>query len=80
MPSNKSRKQVLCDICWNIQYAKLRSFYKKVVSDLESARADHNIIVYRFRDKSSKIHEDYQDDGKNGAGRKILKAMRDNNV
>lgn len=33
-------------------YAKVRSFYKKVVSDPECARADHNIKVYRFRDKS----------------------------
>lgn len=55
----------------------MRSFYKKVVSDPECARADHNIIVYRFRDKSGKIHEDYQD---YGAGRKKLKAMHDNNV
>lgn len=61
-------------------YAKVRSFYKKVVSDPECARADHNIIVYRFRDQSGKIHEDYQDDGEYGAGRKILKAMHDNNV
>lgn len=57
-----------------------RSFYKKVVSDLVCARADHNIIVYRFCDKSGKIHEDDQDDGEYGAGRKILKAMHDNNV
>lgn len=36
--------------------------------------------MYRFRDKSVKIHEDYQDDGEYSAGRKILKAMHDNNV
>lgn len=29
-------------------YAKVLSFYKKVVSDLECARADHNIIVSNF--------------------------------
>lgn len=51
-----------------------------MVSDPECARADHDIIVCRFRDKSGKIHEDYQDDGEYGAGRKILKEMHDNNV
>lgn len=51
-----------------------------MVSDPECARADHNIIVYIFRDKSGKIHEDYQDDSEYGASRKILKAMHDNNV
>lgn len=51
-------------------YEKVRSFYNKVVSDLECARTDHNIIVYRLRDKSSEY----------GAGRKILKAMHNNNV
>lgn len=61
-------------------YAKVRSFYKKVVGDPECAREDHKVIVYRFRDKSSKIHEDYQDDGEYGAGRKMLKVMHHNNV
>lgn len=63
-----------------VTYAKVRRIYKKVVSDPECARADHNIIVYRFRDKSGKIQEYYQDDGEYGAGRKIRKAMHGNNM
>lgn len=61
-------------------YANIRAFYKKVVSVPDCARADHNILGYRFRDKSGLIHEDYQDDGEYGAGRKILGALRDNNI
>lgn len=61
-------------------YANIRAFYKKVVSVPDCTRADHNILVYRFRDKSGLIHEDYQDEGEYGAGRKILGALRDNNI
>lgn len=61
-------------------FTEVRNIYKKIVSDPENSRATHRILAFRFTDNNGKIHENYQDDGEHGAGRKLLKYMRENNL
>lgn len=42
--------------------------------------ANHRILVYRFSDSSDNLQESYLDDGEHGAGRRLLKYMRDNQI
>ncbi|XP_062573517.1 uncharacterized protein LOC134235401 [Saccostrea cucullata] len=60
-------------------YAKVRNFYRKISMDPVYGRANHNILVYRFKDNSGTIHDGYCDDGEFGAGRKMLKILQDEN-
>ncbi|XP_062615563.1 uncharacterized protein LOC134277265 [Saccostrea cucullata] len=60
-------------------YAKVRNFYKKISMDPVYGRANHNILVYHFKDNSGTIHDGYCDDGEFGAGRKMLKILQDEN-
>ncbi|XP_061180610.1 uncharacterized protein LOC133189225 [Saccostrea echinata] len=43
-------------------YNQVRDMYKKTFCDQSHAKADHNILVYRFRDSSGQTHEGYNDD------------------
>ncbi|XP_061190455.1 protein IMPACT homolog [Saccostrea echinata] len=61
-------------------YAKVRNFYRKISMDPVYGRANHNILVYRFKDNSGTIHDGYCDDGEFGAGRKMLKILQDQNL
>ncbi|XP_061172695.1 uncharacterized protein LOC133182008 [Saccostrea echinata] len=57
-------------------YNQVRDMYKKTFCDQSNAKADHNILVYRFRDSSEQTHEGYNDDGEFGAGRRLVKIMQ----
>lgn len=52
--------------------------YKKTSIDPSSAVANHCILVYRFSDSPDKLQESYWDDREHGAGRRLLKYMRNN--
>ncbi|XP_061170362.1 uncharacterized protein LOC133179682 [Saccostrea echinata] len=60
-------------------YAKVRNFYKKISIDPVYGRANHNILIYRFKDNNGVLHEGYCDDGEFGAGRKMLGVLKDQN-
>ncbi|XP_062604926.1 myosin-J heavy chain-like [Saccostrea cucullata] len=57
-------------------YNHVRDMYKKTLCDKSHAKADHNILVYRFQDSNGQIHEGYNDDGEFGAGRRLVKMMQ----
>lgn len=59
---------------------EVNELYKKTSIDPSSAVANHRILVYRFSDSSDKLQESYWDDGEHGAGRRLLKYMRDNQI
>ena len=61
-------------------YNHARNLYKKVMIDPAYSTADHNILVYRFKDKNGLIHEGYNDDGEFGAGRRLLKVLQNLDV
>ena len=55
------------------------NFYQKVCIDPYVASVDSRILVYRFEERG-KVTENYHDDGELGAGRRLLKYMRDNQI
>lgn len=55
------------------------NFYQKVCIDPYVASVDSRILVYRFEERG-KVTENYHDDGEHGAGRRLLKYMRDNQI
>jgi hypothetical protein len=57
----------------------VQNFYKKVCIDPYVASVDSRILVYRFRNQG-KIIENYHDDYKHGAGRRLLKYMQENQI
>ncbi|XP_056009389.1 uncharacterized protein LOC130051465 [Ostrea edulis] len=61
-------------------YANVRNFYKKISMDPVYGKANHNILIYRFKDNNGILHEGYCDDGEFGAGRKMLKLLQDQNI
>ncbi|XP_062574269.1 uncharacterized protein LOC134236103 [Saccostrea cucullata] len=61
-------------------YNQVRNFFKKNVIDPSYATAEHNILVYRFKDGNGAIHEGHNDDGEYGAGRRLIQVLRSMNV
>ncbi|XP_061164453.1 protein IMPACT-like [Saccostrea echinata] len=61
-------------------YNQVRNFYKKIIIDPAYSTAEHNILVYRFKDNTGAIHEGHNDDGEYGAGRRLVKVLRSLNV
>jgi len=57
-----------------IQNKKEVDFYRKcLLSQKKIKKATHNIIIYRYIDKDTKqVVEDYDDDGEDGAGFRVL--------
>ena len=55
------------------------NFYQKVCNDPYVASVDRRILVYRFEERG-KVTENYHDDGEHGAGRRLFKFMRDNQI
>ncbi|XP_062577805.1 uncharacterized protein LOC134239650 [Saccostrea cucullata] len=53
-------------------YNQVRNFYKKVVIDPSYATAEHNILVYRFKDGNGAIHEGHNDDDEESEKNLIL--------
>ncbi len=63
----------------------MKLIYIKVIYSLKKKikKATHNISAYRFMDEKGNEIEDYDDDGKHGAGTRvlgILKKMKINNI
>lgn len=56
-----------------------QNFYKKVCIDPYVASVDSRILIYRFMEQG-KLIENYHDDGEHGAGRRLLKYMRENQI
>ncbi len=52
----------------------------KLFSNHKVARATHNIYAYRISGQQGTVIENFDDDGEHGAGRKILKLLRESNV
>ena len=55
--------------------SEVRDVYKKVISDPRHATANHNILVYRTEEEDG-----FCDDREFGAGKRLLKQLRDNDV
>jgi len=51
-----------------------------ILQDRSLATATHNIYAYRVATGSGKFDEAYRDDGDHGAGFKLLKHLKDNNI
>ncbi|XP_062620995.1 uncharacterized protein LOC134282612 [Saccostrea cucullata] len=58
-------------------YAEVRQFYKKVMSDPNSANAHHYVLAYRIQDAQGNIRDGYCDDGEYGAGRRVVRLLGD---
>ena len=58
----------------------LQRLYKKACLYCDSASSDHRVYVYRCTDASGKRYESYIDDGEHGAGRRLLRYMRENDI
>ncbi|XP_062573659.1 uncharacterized protein LOC134235534 [Saccostrea cucullata] len=58
-------------------YAEVRQFYKKVMSDPNSANAHHFVLAYRIQDAQGNIRDGYCDDGEYGAGRRVVRLLGD---
>ncbi|XP_062583120.1 protein IMPACT-like [Saccostrea cucullata] len=58
----------------------VKNMYSKVLIDPYAASADNRILVYRFVTEDGTLHENYHDDSEHGAGRKMLRYMRENNI
>ncbi|XP_062598059.1 protein IMPACT homolog [Saccostrea cucullata] len=58
----------------------VKNMYSKVLIDPYAASADNRILVYRFVTEDGALHENYHDDSEHGAGRKMLRYMRENNI
>lgn len=56
-----------------------QNFYKKVCIDSYVASVDSRIPIYRFMEQG-KLIENYHDDGEHGAGRHLLKYMREHQI
>ncbi|XP_061167262.1 protein IMPACT homolog [Saccostrea echinata] len=56
-------------------YAQVRNLYKNVLRNQDYACANHNILVYRFKDAQGRVHDGYCDNGEYGAGRRMLKVL-----
>nr|XP_011422110.2 protein IMPACT homolog [Crassostrea gigas] len=56
-----------------------QNFYKKVCINPYVASVDSRILIYRFMEQK-KLIENYHDDGEHGAGRRLLKYTRENQI
>ncbi|XP_061179611.1 protein IMPACT homolog [Saccostrea echinata] len=61
-------------------YAQVRDVYKNVLRNADYACANHNILVYRFKDAQGRVHDGYCDNGEYGAGRRMLKVLVERDV
>ena len=52
----------------------------KILQDRSLASATHNIYAFRTMTQDGKIDEGYRDDGEHGAGHRLLKYLRDNDI
>ena len=57
--------------------AKVRHFYKKIMSHPDFASAHHKILAYRLQDAEGSVRDGYCDDGEYGAGRRVVKLLED---
>ncbi|KAK3096109.1 hypothetical protein FSP39_023344 [Pinctada imbricata] len=60
--------------------ADVNRIYKKACLYNDTASSNHRILVYRFRSEDGKQLDGYFDDGEHGAGRRLLKFMKDRNI
>ncbi|XP_061195102.1 uncharacterized protein LOC133203309 [Saccostrea echinata] len=58
----------------------VKNMYSKVLIDPYAASADNRILVYRFSTVDGTVHENYHDDCEHGAGRRLLRYMRENQI
>ncbi|XP_062589427.1 uncharacterized protein LOC134251077 [Saccostrea cucullata] len=58
-------------------YEEVRQFYKKVMSDPNSANAHHYVLAYRIQNAQRNIPDGYYDDGEYGAGRRVVRLLGD---
>ncbi|XP_062582155.1 protein IMPACT homolog [Saccostrea cucullata] len=58
----------------------VKKMYSKVLIDPYAASADNRILVYRLSTENGTVHENYHDDSEHGAGRKMLRYMKENNI
>ncbi|XP_061188024.1 uncharacterized protein LOC133196101 [Saccostrea echinata] len=58
----------------------VKNMYSKVLIDPYAASADNRILVYRFSTEDGTVHENYHDDCEHGAGRRLLRYMRENQI
>ena len=62
------------------RYNDVKDAYLSVCTSGNTASAVHHVLVYRFKDSDGLVHEQYQDDGDYGTGRRLLQYMRDNQI
>ena len=60
--------------------AEVKNLYSKVLIDPYAASADNRILVYRLITEDGTTHENYHDDYEHGAGRRLLRHMRENHI
>lgn len=56
--------------------AEVNKYKKYLLTQKKIKKATHNISAYRFIDNKSKLFEDYDDDGEDGAGIRILGVLQ----
>ncbi|XP_062593379.1 protein IMPACT homolog [Saccostrea cucullata] len=61
-------------------YAHARNVYKNILRNPDYAFANHNILVYRFKDAQGRVHDGYCDNGEYGAGRRLLQVLVEREV
>ena len=52
----------------------------EILQDRSLASATHNIYAFRISNPDGKFDEGYRDDGEHGAGYKLLKYLKENNI
>jgi|MDTB01.3.fsa_nt_gb hypothetical protein len=72
---NKSKFQAFCSQVHTME--DVDAFRNTVVSTKACSRATHNIMCYRFYDKTSGVlNHDYDDDGESAAGSRLAEMVR----
>ncbi len=63
-------------LCTISSFEELEHFKCELLSNNKIRRATHNMVAYRFVDEQGILRKDFDDDGEDGAGKKLQELLR----